>query len=84
MFYVLQRNRLNGSKISRQFTKIEARRKQITSAKMSDWSDNSDHTSMRAQSSSSNEGEFYLSWQRDPLASFPEEPDDGMAMEKGE
>ena len=56
----------------------------ITSAKTSDWSDNSDNTSMRAQSSSSNEDELYLSWQHDPLASYPEEPDDGMAMAKGE
>ena len=39
---------------------------------------------MRAQSSSGNDNEFYSSLQHDPLASYPEEPDDGMAMAKGE
>ena len=53
-------NQLNRSKISRQFTKIEARTKQITSAKMSDCSNNSDNTSVRAQLSSGKGNELYL------------------------
>ena len=47
---------------------------------MSDWYENSDNPSMKAQSSSSNDDELHLTWQHDPLASYPEEPDDGMAM----
>ena len=53
-------NQIESKQISRQFTKIEARTKQITSANMSDCSNNSDNTSVRAQLSSGKEDELHL------------------------